>query len=76
MFCTTNVKIYLVPVIAGFAVAKGFTVVRIHVTEKIPGRTCVAWHGGGFPHPPPLSTSWRRVTNFVILKLFFGSLTF
>ena len=48
MLCTANIHIHLVPVISGFSLSKRFIVMRIHVTEEIPGGTGIAGHGRGF----------------------------
>ena len=48
MFCSTNVYIHLVPVICNFSIGKFFIIMWIHITEKVPRRTCIAGHGVGF----------------------------
>src|SRR4051812_29449600 len=56
VFSSSHIYINLVPVIADLSITKRFVIVRIHITKKIPTAAGVARHGGGFPHPRPLST--------------------
>ena len=45
MFGAAHVHIHLAPVIEGFLIRESVFIVRIHVPQKIPGRTGMRGHG-------------------------------
>ena len=67
MLCTTDIKVYISPILVSLCAYKGIVVVRIHITQVVCAAACKTRHCAHLNRisliSPVLGTSERRFTS-------------